>query len=242
MTGTGQGVAVVTGASGPIGAAIARMLGERGHDLVLLGRDPERLAQTEAACGAGRALVLPCDLGRPEAVDAAVQRLRAEAGAPRVLVHAAGVFDWASAEAADPEAWAGLMQVNLLSVMRLTAALAPALLSHPGSAVVLVASMAGHQAFANNAAYVASKHGLVGFGRALFLDLRDRGVKVSLVSPGLVAAGASLSMPGGRPERFLRPEDVAEAVRYVLDSSPGACPTEIRLEPQLTPTGGGAGD
>ena len=91
--------------------------------------------------------------------------------------------------------------------------------------MVFIASAAGHRAFANNAAYVASKHGLVGFGRALFLDLRDRGVKVSLVSPGLVAAGASLAMPNARPEHFLRPEDVAEAVRYVLASPPGACPT-----------------
>ncbi len=126
------------------------------------------------------------------------------------------------------------MDLNLLPAMQLTRVLVPSLLSHGSSAAILVTS-AGHHGFANSAAYVASKHGLVGFGRALFLDLRDKGTKVCVVSPGLVAAGASLTLDANRHERFLRPEDVASAMRYVLATSVAACPTEIRLEPQRTP-------
>ncbi len=175
------------------------------------------------------------DLTDDEAMEQAVAGLQAEQGEARVLVRAAGLFDWAPADEADVGAWARLVDLNLTVVMRLTRLLLPSLLSHAQSAVVLIASAAGHQGFANNAAYVASKHGVVGFGRALFLDLRDRGTKVCVISPGLVAAGASLTLPAHLHPRFLRPEDVAAAVRYVLATAPSVCPTEIHLEPQRTP-------
>lgn len=88
---------------------------------------------------------------------------------------------------------------------------------------------------------MASKHGLAGLAGlagATFLDVRDRGVKVSLVSPGLVAAGAGLLSPAGRtsPERLLTPADVAAAVRFVVTFSGTGCPTEIVLQPQHTPS------
>lgn len=84
---------------------------------------------------------------------------------------------------------------------------------------------------------MTSKHGLRGLAAATFLDVRDRGVKVSLVSLGLVAAAAGLRSPTGqeRPDTLLAPEDVAAAVRFVVTSSGRACPTEIELQAQGTP-------
>jgi NADP-dependent 3-hydroxy acid dehydrogenase YdfG len=84
---------------------------------------------------------------------------------------------------------------------------------------------------------VASKHGLAGLARATFLDVRDRDVKVSLVSPGLVAAGNGLRSGAGstRPDTLLSASDVAAAVRFVVTSPARVCPTEIHLEPQRTP-------
>jgi NADP-dependent 3-hydroxy acid dehydrogenase YdfG len=235
MTETSQGLAVVTGASSAIGGAIATASSEEGYDLALLGRDSERLRGVREACRMGRATAYAVGLTDDAAMEQVVEGLRAEQGEPCVLVHAAGLFDWAPADKADVDAWARLVDLNLTAVMRLTRLLLPSLLSHAQSAVILIASAAGHQGFANNAAYVASKHGVVGFGRALFADLRDRGTKVSVISPGLVAAGASLTFPAHLHPRFLQHEDVAAAVRYVLATAPGACPTEIRLEPQRTP-------
>jgi NADP-dependent 3-hydroxy acid dehydrogenase YdfG len=69
----------------------------------------------------------------------------------------------------------------------------------------------------------------------VFLDVRDRGVKVCAVCPGLVDAGASRVFPAGTRKRFLRPDDVADAVLYAVTTSSSACPTEIRLEPQSNP-------
>ena len=107
------------------------------------------------------------------------------------------------------------------------------------TSLVYLGSGAGHQAFPHNAAYVASKHGLTGLARATFLDLRDGEVKVSLISPGLVAAGGGLLSPAGqqRPQDLLAIADVAAALRFVVTSSPSCCPTEIQLQPLRSPVG-----
>ena len=109
-------------------------------------------------------------------------------------------------------------------------------MAEPG-ALVFIGSGAGRRVFANNAAYVASKHGLAGLAGATFLDVRDHGVKVSVVSPGLVAAGAGLLSEAGvqRPGELLTPADVAAAVRFVVTFPSTGCPTEIELQPQRTP-------
>ncbi|CAN5659338.1 hypothetical protein BH18ACT2_BH18ACT2_04320 [soil metagenome] len=151
------------------------------------------------------------------------------------VVWAAGAFDWARADVADADAWANLVHINLVAAMRTTRLVLPDLVAAGGGSLVYIASLAGLDVFANNAAYVASKHGLVAFARAVFLDVRDHGVKVCAVCPGLVDAGATTGFPSEQRGLFLRPSDIADAVLYVVTSSATACPTEIRLEPQLDP-------
>lgn len=166
----------------------------------------------------------------------AVSQLRT--GSPlRVVVWTPGLFDWGRADHADPDAWRRLMEVNLTAPTTFTALAAPLLVAAAPSTLVYLGSGAAHQAYRDNAAYVASKHGLAGLARATFLDLRDAGVKVSLVSPGLVAAGAGLWSQAGqsRPETLLAVSDVAAAVRFVVTSSPSCCPTEIQLQPLRSP-------
>jgi NAD(P)-dependent dehydrogenase (short-subunit alcohol dehydrogenase family) len=101
-----------------------------------------------------------------------------------VVVYAAGAFDWAPADTADLAAWQNVFDVNLTAAAVLTRLALPPLLRAAPSALVYIGSAAGHQVFAGNAAYVASKHGLVALAGATFLDVRDRDVKVSVISPG----------------------------------------------------------
>jgi len=116
---------------------------------------------------------------------------------------------------------------------------AAALVQAASSVLVFIGSAASRRAYPSNAAYVASRHGLAGLANATFLDVRDRGVKVSIVSPGLVAAGAGLLSPTGqhRPHDLLRPGDVAAAVRFVVTFPETGCPVEIELQPQRSPWG-----
>ncbi len=214
--------ALVVGASSDIGAAVVAVLRADGHDCVEWGRDPARL-------GPRHDLV---DLRVPEQVQAALGRLPERLD---VVVYAAGLFDWAPADKGDPDVWDELLAVNLGAAMRVTRGVLPRLLAAAPSSLVLIGSTAARTPFAGNPAYVAGKHGLAGFARSVFLDVRDRDVSVTLLSPGLVAAGAGLRAPGVRPGELLQPEDVAAAVRWVVGTPPHVCPVEVELQPQRSP-------
>ncbi|SOE01337.1 SDR family oxidoreductase [Blastococcus haudaquaticus] len=123
------------------------------------------------------------------------------------VVYAAGLFDRAPADTGDPDVWDELVTVNLAAAMRVTRGVLPALLAAAPSSLVLLGS----------------------------LDVRDRDVAVTLLSPGLVAAGAGLGAPGVRPEELLQPADVADAVRWVVGTPPHVCPVEVELQPQRSP-------
>lgn len=217
--------ALVVGASSEIGAAIARGLAADGYDCLLWGRDRDRLA----AVGPRWDVV---DMRLPSEVEAALDRLPDRLTA---VVYAAGLFDWAPADVGDPDIWDELLTVNLAAAMRVTRGVLPALLAAAPSSLVLIGSGAARTAFPGNSAYVASKHGLAGFARSVFLDVRDRDVAVSLLSPGLVAAGAGLGAPGVRPDQLLQADDVAAAVRWLVGTPAHVCPVELELQPQRTP-------
>jgi NADP-dependent 3-hydroxy acid dehydrogenase YdfG len=230
--------ALVVGASSDIGRAIAVQLAELGHDVVLWGRDLARLSAAVEECTAAgaRTWVDTLDVTQRAAVTARLGSI-ATRGPLSVVVYAAGVFDWAAADQADAAAWEQVLTVNLTAAACLTPLVLPQLIQAAPSTLVYIGSGASRQVFANNAAYVASKHGLAGLAGATFLDVRDRGVKVSLVSPGLVAAGAGAYSEAGRerPETLLTADDVAAAVRFVVTFPDSGCPTEITLAPQRTP-------
>ncbi|HEX8305686.1 MAG TPA: SDR family NAD(P)-dependent oxidoreductase [Jatrophihabitans sp.] len=227
--------ALVVGGSSEIGAAIGRELAALGFEVRLWGRDVPRL---DAAVGSiraagGRATSAVVDVSDRAALRAAAEQALA---GPRLgaVVWAAGLFDWADADVAEPDTWDRLLDVNLAAAAAATRLLLPGLLAGSPSSLIYLGSAASRQPFQHNAAYVASKHGLAGLAGAVWLDVRDRGVKVSLIAPGLVAAGAGLRSPQGQadPERLLQPGDIAAAVRFVVTFPDRGCPTEIRLEPQ----------
>lgn len=229
--------ALVVGASSEIGRAVAVALARRGYRVEGWGRDASALERTATACaeqGTGGSGWSQVDLTDQGQLTAMVGELLA-ATRLGVVVWAAGLFDWASATDSDPMTWIELIQVNLVAAANLTSTVAPALVSQAPSALIYVGSTAAHEPFANNAAYVASKHGLRGLAQSTYADLRHHQVKVSLISPGLVAAGAGLTSPVGAttPDLLLQPEDVARAVDFVLDFPSRGCPLEIRMEAHL---------
>lgn len=230
--------ALLVGATSDLGRGMALELAVD-HDLVLWGRRPDALASAaEQARGVGAEVTTAVvDVTGDAALRAAVAAL---ADRPlHVAVWTPGLFDWGRADGADPAVWRAVLDVDVTAPAVFTALVAPLLVAAAPSSLLYLGSGAGHQAYPDNAAYVAGKHGLTGLARATFLDLRDVGVKVSLLSPGMVAAGASLWSPAGQrhPDDLLAVADVAAALRFVLRSSPSCCPTEIHLQPLRTPRG-----
>jgi short-subunit dehydrogenase len=187
------GTAVVTGAAGGIGAALATGLADRGSHLVLLDRDAERLAgvaETIGVAAPGRRIATyVVDLAAAGAAARIGETLREAHPDTTLLVNNAGValggrFDQVSGEQFDT-----VMAVNFQAVVTLTRALLPVLTAHPGSHLVNVSSVFGIIAPAGQTAYCASKFAVRGFTESLRGELAPVGVGVTCVHPGGVRTG-----------------------------------------------------
>lgn len=216
--------ALVAGASRGIGASTARALASEGAETVLMARteaDLERMAEEVG----GR--VLPADLSSAESVKGAVDGLLEDGVVPDILVNAAGVFDLDSLAHTPLETLDRNLDVNLRGAFLLLQAVLPSMVVRGSGVIVNVGSVAGRRAFPGNAAYSASKYGLRGAHEVLLEEIRGSGVRATLLEPAAVDTGIWDSLaPDERddlPSRadMLRPEDVAEAVRFVCTRPPG---------------------
>ena len=177
--------AVLTGASGGIGSALARALGRAGAQLVLLGRDAGRLEHVASGLRrAGTAVTtLAIDLRRPDAAGLVAQEARRAMGGTDILVNNAGIGRFQLFEAEEPEQLEQLLALNLLAPMRLAQALLPEMLARGDGQIVNIGSTFGRLAFPGQAAYSAAKHGLRGWSEGLRRELVGTGVAVSYIAP-----------------------------------------------------------
>lgn len=176
-------IAVITGGSSGIGAAVARRLTGEGWHCILVARGAERLRQVAEALGAEWEV---CDVSDREAVDRLAAAVQARRPQIHLLVCSAGVPGRTGFLSADPERIEEVMRTNYLGVVWTVRALLPALEAGAPSAIVNIASTAGTVSFPPSGPYSASKHAQVALGRALAPELRPRGIHVHNVLPGFV--------------------------------------------------------
>jgi NADP-dependent 3-hydroxy acid dehydrogenase YdfG len=206
-------VALVTGASGGIGAAVARRLHEAGASVGLLSRRGDDL-------GLERALGLTCDVRDRTAVSAAVNEVVERFGRLDVVVANAGVGAYGPFVELNPERLEAMIDVNLKGTLYTAAATVPHLIAGGEGDFVSLASVAGLRAFPGEAVYNASKFGQVGFTRALDHELRERGVRATCICPGGVktdfAIGAGRDEGDPELEDMLTADEVADVVLFAL--------------------------
>lgn len=206
-------VALVTGASGGIGAAVARGLHAAGASLGLLSRSGDDL-------GLERALGLVCDVRDRTAVGVAADEVVERFGRLDVVVANAGVGAYGSFVELDPERLEAMIDVNLKGTLYTAAATVPHLIAAGEGDFVSLASVAGLRAFPGEAVYNASKFGQVGFTRALDHELRERGVRATCICPGGVKTGFAIGTgrDEGDPELedMLTADEVADVVLFTL--------------------------
>lgn len=218
---SGRGRAVVTGASGGIGAATARALAAEGYEVVCAARRAERVEALAADIGG---VAVPCDVTDPKSVAALARRV----GSPLdVLVNnAGGAFGMEPVSETDPESWRQMYDVNVLGTLHVTQALLPALLASGDGVLVNVGSIAGHIAYEGGAGYTAAKHGVAVMTETLRLELVGQPVRITEIAPGMVRTeGFALTRFGGDRERAdavyagvqapLVAEDVADCIAWV---------------------------
>jgi uncharacterized protein len=204
----GGRTALVTGASGGLGQAIARGLAARGAQLVLTARRVDVL-DSLAAETAGRAIA--CDLGDR----AAVERLVADAGPIDVLVANAGLSLSRKIQHTSVYEIDRLLDVNLRAPMVLARMLIDGMSERGGGQIVFVSSLNGKAGTVGTSVYAATKFGLRGYAQGMRADLRSRGIGVSTIFPGFIRDAGMFHESGAKLPPYVgtkRPEDVAKAV------------------------------
>jgi 3-oxoacyl-[acyl-carrier protein] reductase len=230
-------VAVVTGASRGIGAAIARKLALLGARTILTARDRGRLeSQAEKIRGAGgEAEFLECDLENPERIEAFAREVLNRNGRVDILVNNAGIgwFD-GPLHNMPLEQWDKTIATNLRAPYLLLRAFAPAMVEAGHGHIVNISSLAGKNPVPNAAAYAASKWGLNGMMISAAEELRAAKVRVSLVEPGTVRsefgseASSKKSALGA-----IHPEDIAEIVALLVTQPDQTFISEVLVRPTL---------
>jgi 3-oxoacyl-[acyl-carrier protein] reductase len=223
MFGLDGKTALITGASGGIGAAIAHALHAQGATVVLSGTRRDALDTLAATLG-NRAHVCPADLRDTGATDALVAAAEQAAGPLAVLVNNAGLTRDMLALRMKDEDWQAVLDVDLTAPFRLARAALRGMLRRRAGRIIQISSVVGATGNAGQANYAAAKAGLVGMSKALAQEVASRGITVNVVAPGFIetpmtdvlseAQRAKLveAIPLGR---MGQPADVAAAVAYL---------------------------
>jgi NAD(P)-dependent dehydrogenase (short-subunit alcohol dehydrogenase family) len=226
-------IAVVTGGSEGIGLALAHAFGREGAAVAICSRSEAKVtAALRALTGARlRAVGTPCDVTDPKAVASFADFVTRALGRPTVLVNNAGIGRFAPLESLSLDDWDAVQATNLRGPFLVTRAFLPAMKAAGEGAIVNVASLAGRNGFEGGTAYCASKHGLLGFAKALMFEVRKHGIRVITVCPGSVATAFSPSSAGEKSERILRAGDVADIILSTLTLPDRAMVSELDIRP-----------
>ncbi|MBM3270331.1 MAG: SDR family oxidoreductase [Candidatus Sericytochromatia bacterium] len=223
-----EAVALVAGASGEIGRAIALALAREGADVALHyhgGRTAAEALAGEIAATGRRALAVRADLAAAALPEGFIAGIEERLGPITRVAYAAGIAREDLAAFASLDDWDEVMRVNLRGAVMLAQAVLPGMLKARRGSLVFVGSEAGMHGSPGLSAYAASKAGLAAFVKSLAVEIGPRGVRANLVSPGPVESAMLGDLPADKREalrartplgRLATPEDVAEAVTYLL--------------------------
>lgn len=234
-------VGIITGAASGIGAATAIEFARAGAKLVLasLPRDDIDGVVVRVTAAGGEAIPAHVDVRDAAALETLPQLALDRFGRLDFLVANAGVHHTSSVVGGDPERWRALIETNLLGSAFSVRAVLPTMIEQGSGDIVLMASISGREIYVGAPIYLASKWGLVGFGHALRQEVAPRGIRVTLVEPGMVDTPLTRLDASIRPlleaAEPLQPEDVARLVVYACMQPPHVVLSELAIRPQRQP-------
>lgn len=234
-------IAVITGGGSGVGRATALALAAAGATTVLLGRSRPPLDETAGLIHAsgGTALAISADVAAEAAITAAFAAAAREGGGIDVVILSAGIGRFGRVADYPLDDWNATLATNLTGPFLCARAAIPHLRARGGGSIIAISSGAGKQGYAGLAAYSASKFGLMGLMQGLAGELAPDNIKVSTIVPGSIMTpfgdrpveqkrAAAANDPG---KKYLEPDDVAEAVLYLLRQPARAWTQELNLWP-----------
>lgn len=222
--------ALVTGASGGIGRAIAAALHKQGATVILTGTREAVLAEVAASLGGERTHVLTADLSQPDAADALIKAAEAATGGVDILVNNAGLTrDQLLLRLKDAD-WHTVLDVNLTAAMRLSRAVVRGMMKKRFGRIISITSIVGATGNAGQTNYAASKAALVGFSKSLAQEVASRNVTVNCVAPGFIETAMTEVLPDDQKQKLLGAiplgrmgtgDEIASAVVYLASPEAG---------------------
>ncbi|MFT8736933.1 MAG: 3-oxoacyl-ACP reductase FabG [Zymomonas mobilis] len=221
--------AVVTGASGGIGSAIAKSLAEQGAQVALSGTREAALAEV-AATLPNDPIILPANLGNKEEVEQLVPRALEKLGKIDILINNAGITRDGLMMRMKDDDWADVIALNLESIFRLSRAVIRPMMKTRFGRIINISSVVGQTGNAGQANYAAAKAGMIGMSKSLAREVASRGITVNCIAPGFIATkmtdilseqqkdAAKSQIPAGR---FGDIQDIAAAAVYLASKESG---------------------
>lgn len=230
-------IALITGGGTGIGKAIAEELAKNGAKVALASRNENHVERAAAQLRASglAVLALPMNVRRKQEIERAVEQIVSEWGALHILVNNAGISGLSMIDDADDSKWYDILDTNLNGMYLVTKAVVKHMPDHAGGRIINISSVLGKFGVPGYTAYCTTKHGMIGFTRALALEVVGRGITVNAICPGWVETemanmgiNETAALQGITPEqfkaqavaavpikRFLEADEVANLVCYV---------------------------
>jgi NADP-dependent 3-hydroxy acid dehydrogenase YdfG len=236
--------ALIIGASGGIGKAVAVMLSQQRYRLALVGRDRQKLEDSGIAlCDPNKAFVITCDLTDRQQVQTMVEQALAQMSSIDVLVCAAGLnVQKRSLRSLEPADWDRVISTNLTATYNVLHFALPSMRQQGGGLIVQISSLSGLRAnVVSGAAYSAAKFGQSALGVCIAREERGRGIRSTVIYAGEVNTDllrARSDRPGGsiddeRRQKILQPQDIASAIRFLIDLPANAHVPELVIKPTI---------
>ena len=225
--------ALITGASGGIGGAIALAMAGQGANLVLNGRREDALKKTASSLtlkGDARVEIIPMDLAEIDAAGALIAEAEARLGGVDILVNNAGLTRDGLLVRMSAEDWQQVLEVNLSAVMRLSKAALRGMMKARWGRIIQISSVVGYTGNAGQANYAASKAALQGFTKSLALEVASRGVTANLIAPGFIETPMTDGLNEAQVAKALervpmasmgKPQDIAAAAVFLASAEAG---------------------